>query len=36
MGSIGQEGGQEAMGNPAWKSVGGMEAGRCSWEQGTL
>lgn len=28
--------GQEAMGNFVWKSVGGVEAGRCSWKQGTL
>lgn len=36
VGSDGQEGGQEPVDNPAWKSVGGVEAGRCPWEQGTL
>lgn len=34
--SVGQEVGQEAMGNLVGRSVGGMEAGRRFWEQGTL
>lgn len=37
VGSVGQEVGQEAMGNLVGRSVGGgAEAGRCFWEQGSL
>lgn len=36
MGSVGQDIGQESMGNLVGRSVGGVEAGGCSWVQGIL
>lgn len=34
MGPVGWDLGQEAMSNLVGRSVGGVEAGGCSWEQG--